>query len=67
MVNGGEPRLRGCIGSLEARGLINGFRAYALNRFVDVFVIEGRFIRKPHSYCEINEYVLDNACIYLFS
>lgn len=37
VVNGGEPRLRGCIGSLEARGLINGFRDYALNRFVDVF------------------------------
>ncbi|PNY07272.1 ammecr1 family protein [Trifolium pratense] len=30
VVNGGEPRLRGCIGSLEARGLINGFRDYAL-------------------------------------
>ena len=31
VVNGGEPRLRGCIGSLEARGLINGFKDYALN------------------------------------
>ncbi|XP_004497138.1 uncharacterized protein At2g38710 [Cicer arietinum] len=30
VVNGGEPRLRGCIGSLQARGLINGFRDYAL-------------------------------------
>ncbi|KDP43377.1 hypothetical protein JCGZ_26477 [Jatropha curcas] len=30
MVNGGEPRLRGCIGTLEARRLINGFRDYAL-------------------------------------
>ncbi|KAF2318206.1 hypothetical protein P3X46_025221 [Hevea brasiliensis] len=30
MVNGGEPRLRGCIGTLEARCLINGFRDYAL-------------------------------------
>ncbi|KAG5556966.1 hypothetical protein RHGRI_007270 [Rhododendron griersonianum] len=30
VVNGGEPRLRGCIGTLEARGLINGFRDYAL-------------------------------------
>lgn len=28
--NGSEPRLRGCIGTLEARGLINGFRDYAL-------------------------------------
>ncbi|XP_075644540.1 uncharacterized protein At2g38710 [Castanea sativa] len=31
VVNGGEPRLRGCIGTLEARWLINGFRDYALN------------------------------------
>ncbi|KAM7263237.1 hypothetical protein ACFE04_000920 [Oxalis oulophora] len=30
VVNGGEPRLRGCIGTLEARDLINGFRDYAL-------------------------------------
>lgn len=30
VVNGGEPRLRGCIGSLEARTLINGFGDYAL-------------------------------------
>ncbi|CAL1412652.1 unnamed protein product [Linum trigynum] len=30
VVNGGEPRLRGCIGTLEARGLINGFKDYAL-------------------------------------
>ncbi|KAM7268203.1 hypothetical protein ACFE04_010369 [Oxalis oulophora] len=30
VANGGEPRLRGCIGTLEARGLINGFRDYAL-------------------------------------
>ncbi|KAI8563397.1 hypothetical protein RHMOL_Rhmol03G0108800 [Rhododendron molle] len=30
VVNGGEPRLRGCIGTLEARGLVNGFRDYAL-------------------------------------
>ncbi|OAY85356.1 uncharacterized protein At2g38710-like isoform X2 [Ananas comosus] len=29
-LNGSEPRLRGCIGSLEARGLINGFKDYAL-------------------------------------
>ncbi|KAL2227572.1 uncharacterized protein At2g38710 [Sesamum indicum] len=29
-VNGGEPRLRGCIGTLEARCIINGFRDYAL-------------------------------------
>lgn len=33
MVNGGEPRLRGCIGTLEARWLINGFKDYALNRY----------------------------------
>ncbi|XAR53519.1 hypothetical protein NMG60_11022108 [Bertholletia excelsa] len=30
VVNGGEPRLRGCIGTLEARFLISGFRDYAL-------------------------------------
>ncbi|XP_042958574.1 uncharacterized protein At2g38710-like isoform X1 [Carya illinoinensis] len=30
VVNGGEPRLRGCIGTLEARWLINGFKDYAL-------------------------------------
>ncbi|XP_077241296.1 uncharacterized protein At2g38710-like [Tasmannia lanceolata] len=29
-VNGGEPCLRGCIGTLEARCLINGFKDYAL-------------------------------------
>ncbi|MQL96457.1 hypothetical protein Taro_029146 [Colocasia esculenta] len=29
-INGSEPRLRGCIGTLEARALINGFRDYAL-------------------------------------
>ncbi|WOL06306.1 hypothetical protein Cni_G15038 [Canna indica] len=29
-VNGAEPRLRGCIGTLEARCIINGFRDYAL-------------------------------------
>lgn len=29
-INGGEPRLRGCIGTLEARGLINGLKDYAL-------------------------------------
>ncbi|WCJ19105.1 hypothetical protein M5689_001410 [Euphorbia peplus] len=29
-VNGGEPRLRGCIGTLEARYLISGFKDYAL-------------------------------------
>ncbi|XP_020085538.1 uncharacterized protein At2g38710-like isoform X4 [Ananas comosus] len=28
--SGGEPRLRGCIGTLEGRRLINGFRDYAL-------------------------------------
>ncbi|OIW06991.1 hypothetical protein TanjilG_14329 [Lupinus angustifolius] len=31
VVNGGEPHLRGCIGSLEAHDLINGFRDYALS------------------------------------
>ncbi|GLT50070.1 hypothetical protein SLA2020_235820 [Shorea laevis] len=30
VVNGGEPRLRGCIGTLEARCLTTGFRDYAL-------------------------------------
>ncbi|KAJ8551630.1 hypothetical protein K7X08_021645 [Anisodus acutangulus] len=30
VVNGGEPRLRGCIGTLEARCIVNGFRDYAL-------------------------------------
>ncbi|KAF7852151.1 hypothetical protein BT93_L0541 [Corymbia citriodora subsp. variegata] len=30
VVNGSEPRLRGCIGTLEARCLINGFKDYAL-------------------------------------
>jgi uncharacterized protein (TIGR00296 family) len=29
-VNGGEPRLRGCIGTLQPRDLINGFKDYAL-------------------------------------
>lgn len=32
VVNGGEPRLRGCIGTLEARGIVNGFKDYALTR-----------------------------------
>ncbi|KAK6164179.1 hypothetical protein DH2020_001043 [Rehmannia glutinosa] len=32
VINGGEPRLRGCIGTLEARCIINGFRDYALTR-----------------------------------
>lgn len=30
LVNGGEPRLRGCIGTLEARCIVNGFKDYAL-------------------------------------
>ncbi|XP_027927638.1 uncharacterized protein At2g38710-like [Vigna unguiculata] len=30
VVNGGDPRLRGCIGTLEARSLINGIKDYAL-------------------------------------
>ncbi|KAL8538934.1 hypothetical protein ACS0TY_000797 [Phlomoides rotata] len=30
VINGGEPRLRGCIGTLEARCIINGFKDYAL-------------------------------------
>ncbi|KAL4576725.1 hypothetical protein LXL04_012823 [Taraxacum kok-saghyz] len=29
-VNGGEPRLRGCIGTLEAQCIINGFKDFAL-------------------------------------
>ncbi|KAJ0964357.1 hypothetical protein J5N97_029479 [Dioscorea zingiberensis] len=29
-VNGGEPHLRGCIGTLEARCIITGFKDYAL-------------------------------------
>lgn len=29
-VNGYEPRLRGCIGTLTARGIVNGFKDYAL-------------------------------------
>ncbi|KAI3874458.1 hypothetical protein MKX03_004788 [Papaver bracteatum] len=29
-VNGGEPRLRGCIGTLEARAIVSGFKDYAL-------------------------------------
>ncbi|KAL3645295.1 hypothetical protein CASFOL_010475 [Castilleja foliolosa] len=29
-INGEEPRLRGCIGTLEPRGIITGFRDYAL-------------------------------------
>jgi AMMECR1 domain-containing protein len=32
VLNGGEPRLRGCIGTLEARCLITGFKDYALTR-----------------------------------
>lgn len=32
-MNGGEPRLRGCIGTLEARRLISGFKDYALTRY----------------------------------
>ncbi|KAJ9545899.1 hypothetical protein OSB04_025606 [Centaurea solstitialis] len=30
VVNGYEPRLRGCIGTLSARGIVNGFKDYAL-------------------------------------
>eukprot|EP00249_Psilotum_nudum_P009292 c21836_g2_i1 orf=248-871(-) len=30
VINGGEPRLRGCIGTLEARCLFSGFKDYAL-------------------------------------
>lgn len=33
VVNGAEPRLRGCIGTLEAQGLISGFKDYALTRY----------------------------------
>ncbi|KAI3997222.1 hypothetical protein MKX01_009066 [Papaver californicum] len=31
-VNGGEPRLRGCIGTLEPYALVDGFRDYAMTR-----------------------------------
>ncbi|KAL6182193.1 PREDICTED: uncharacterized protein At2g38710 isoform X2 [Fragaria vesca subsp. vesca] len=31
VVNGSEPRLRGCIGILEARGLVSGIKDYTLN------------------------------------
>lgn len=38
VINGGEPRLRGCIGTLEARCIINGFKDYALTRYLnDIF------------------------------
>ncbi|KAI7755228.1 hypothetical protein M8C21_032707, partial [Ambrosia artemisiifolia] len=30
VVNGYEPRLRGCIGTLSARDIVNGFKDYAL-------------------------------------
>lgn len=30
VLNGGEPRLRGCIGTLEARCVVSGFKDYAL-------------------------------------
>jgi len=30
VINGYEPYLRGCVGTLEARDIINGFRDYAL-------------------------------------
>lgn len=33
VVNGSEPRLRGCIGILEARGLVSGIKDYTLNRY----------------------------------
>ena len=36
VVNGGEPRLRGCIGTLEAHHLKKGFKDYALTRSDDV-------------------------------
>lgn len=35
-MNGGEPRLRGCIGTLEARYIIDGFKDYALTRYVGI-------------------------------
>lgn len=35
IVNGGEPRLRGCIGTLEARDIVNGFKDYALTRYLN--------------------------------
>lgn len=30
--NGSEPRLRGCIGTLEPRQIVSGFKDYALTR-----------------------------------
>lgn len=38
-MNGGEPRLRGCIGTLEARRLISGFKDYALTRYLLVLTL----------------------------
>ncbi|GFZ05996.1 AMMECR1 family [Actinidia rufa] len=46
VVNGGEPRLRGCIGTLEARYLINGFRDYALTRSYSLILIDKLSLRK---------------------
>ncbi|KAI0485878.1 hypothetical protein KFK09_029467 [Dendrobium nobile] len=37
-INGGEPRLRGCIGTLEARGLISGLKDYALTRYIRTYI-----------------------------
>lgn len=50
VVNGGDPRLRGCIGTLEARALINGFRDYALTRYClfCVFVVDAFFVCEFH-------------------
>lgn len=38
-VNGEEPSLRGCIGTLQARHLISGFKDYALTRYSRVYGI----------------------------
>ena len=40
IVNGGEPRLRGCIGTLEARHIIDGFKDYALTRYGGIKVLK---------------------------
>jgi AMMECR1 domain-containing protein len=32
VANGSEPRLRGCIGTLEPRQIVSGFKDYSLTR-----------------------------------
>lgn len=40
VVNGYEPRLRGCIGTLAPRGIVNGFKDYALTRLVLYYALK---------------------------